>query len=149
MGFEEDFKRIVKEAASTKFDGDTDLAKKAQVPQSAVSMLNSGTRKGLQLATVGKLLDAIGARIVVGDTGGSEAPDRRLRELENKVKELQTLLDSREEVIRLQKELMATLKSATPIKRAPKTGHGEWANQSNGDSKTPEPNDQEDRPPAG
>ena len=64
MGFTEDFKRIVKEAALTKFNGDTDLAQKACVAQSAVSMLNNNKRSGLQLETIGKLLDAIGAKII-------------------------------------------------------------------------------------
>ncbi len=65
MGFTEDFKRLVKQAATTRFRGDTDLAKKANVAQSTVSMLNNNKRSGLQLETVGKLLDAIGAKIVM------------------------------------------------------------------------------------
>ncbi|WP_300288162.1 helix-turn-helix transcriptional regulator [uncultured Desulfovibrio sp.] len=67
MGFTEDFKRLVKEAAQTRFKNDTNLARSAGVAQSAVSMLNSNKRTGLQLETVGKLMDAIGAKIVLPD----------------------------------------------------------------------------------
>ncbi len=67
MGFTEDFKRLVKEAAQTRFKNDTNLARSAGVAQSAVSMLNSNKRTGLQLETVVKLMDAIGAKIVLPD----------------------------------------------------------------------------------
>lgn len=77
MGFTEDFKKLVKEAATGKFRGDADLARKANVAQSAVSMLNNNKRSGLQLETVGKLLDAIGAKIVLPETPAS-ASDKEL-----------------------------------------------------------------------
>ncbi|MDR2572727.1 MAG: hypothetical protein LBC94_00020 [Desulfovibrio sp.] len=64
MGFTEDFKTLVKTAARKQFNGDADLAGQAGVSQSAVSQLNNNKRKGLQLETVGKLLDAIGAKLV-------------------------------------------------------------------------------------
>ena len=64
MKFEDKFKELVKIASQ---DGTTSLAKKAGVPQSTLSMLISGARSGLQLATVGKLMDAIGAEIVMPD----------------------------------------------------------------------------------
>jgi len=75
MGFAEDFKKIVKEATTTKFKGDSDLAKKAKVAQSAVSMLNNNRRSGLQLETVGKLLDAIGAQIIIPEA--TSHPDHK------------------------------------------------------------------------
>ena len=64
MGFEEDFKTLVKEASEKMFRNATELAEKAGVSQAAVSQLLSGKRKGLQLESVGKLLDAIGTSVM-------------------------------------------------------------------------------------
>jgi len=63
MGFEQKFKEIIRTAVTT--DKAVDLAKKAGIPQPTLSMLVTGKREGLQLATVGKLLDALGAEIVL------------------------------------------------------------------------------------
>ena len=70
MGFAEDFKTLIKIASETQFNGPTDLAIKAGAPQSSVSQLNSNKRKGLQLETVGKLLDTIGVKIMHTPDGG-------------------------------------------------------------------------------
>ena len=73
MGFEQKFKEIVQMVALR--DSAIDLAKKSGVPQPTLSNLLSGKRAGLQLATVGKLLDAIGAQIVMPDEPLPEQED--------------------------------------------------------------------------
>ena len=62
MSFENKFKELVKAAAENKA---VDLAKRAGVPQSTLSMFLSGARSGMQLASVGKIIDAIGAELVL------------------------------------------------------------------------------------
>lgn len=74
MSFENKFKELVKAAAENKA---IDLAKRAGVPQSTLSMFLSGARSGMQLASVGKLLDAIGAELVMpNETEVMETPLR-------------------------------------------------------------------------
>ena len=63
MGFEQKFKEIIRSAVTT--GKAVDLAQKAGIPQPTLSMLVTGKREGLQLATVGKLLDALEADIVL------------------------------------------------------------------------------------
>ena len=63
MGFEQDFKQLVREASEKVCKNATELAEKAGVSQAALSQLLSGKRKGLQLESVGKLLDAIGVSL--------------------------------------------------------------------------------------
>lgn len=64
MGFEDDFKQLVQEASENMFRNAADLAERAKVSPSALSQLLSGKRKGLQLETVARLLDAIGVNLV-------------------------------------------------------------------------------------
>ncbi|MDR2488748.1 MAG: hypothetical protein LBD42_04575 [Desulfovibrio sp.] len=54
--------------------------------------------------------ERLNARIIIGDSTENEALERKCRELEIKLEDSQKLLEAKDEVIRLQKELMATLK---------------------------------------
>lgn len=54
----------------------------------------------------------LNARIITGDSAEEKALARRCRELEAKLEDLKKLIEAKDEVIRLQKELMSTLKNA-------------------------------------
>lgn len=151
MGFNEDFKKLLEEARE-RCQTDFELSELTGINQGSLSKLFGGKKKSFNQDVIARALDALGARLAgpeeSPEQGHNEALATRCRDLEAKVQELQTLLVAKDEIISLQKKLMAAENRDTPQKRAAQSGVPQVSNKHSGIAEGPDQAGRKDRPPA-
>jgi transcriptional regulator with XRE-family HTH domain len=114
MSLEKEVKQLFKHFRDAQFGGKNSLAAEfLGVTEPTFSRWVNGVHIP-KIETLIIPFERLNARIVIGDSAENEALERKCRELESKLKDLQELLEAKNEVIRLQAELIATLKNEEP-----------------------------------
>ena len=85
MGFEQKFRELVQAAASKRFRNQTEMAVTAGINQGAFSDFLNGKKKSMQLETIGKILDTLGAEIVLPEERALQEATREICFVDAKV----------------------------------------------------------------